>query len=89
LEVYVEINPADAARLAIKPGERVTVSSQRGALQAVAVPTHAVPPGQVFVPMHYAASNLLTAAAFDPHSHQPAYKACAVRIDHEPTGVRR
>lgn len=89
LEVYVEINPADAARLAIKPGERVTVSSQRGALQAVAVPTHAIPPGQVFVPMHYAACNLLTVAAFDPHSHQPAYKACAVRIDHEPTGVRR
>ena len=88
-ELYVEINPADAARLAIKPGELVTVTSQRGALVAKAVLTHTVRPGQVFVPMHYAASNLLTASAFDPHSHQPAYKACAVRIDREAIGVRR
>ena len=88
-EVYVEINPADAARLAIKPGETVTVTSQRGALSAKAVLTHAVRPGQAFVPMHYAASNLLTAAAFDPHSHQPAYKACAVRIDRQGVGAPR
>jgi assimilatory nitrate reductase catalytic subunit len=31
--------------------------------------------------MHYAATNLLTHAAFDPYSHQPAYKACAVAVD--------
>ena len=88
-DLYVEINPADAARLSIKPGERVTVASQRGELVAKAVLTHTVRPGQVFVPMHYAASNLLTASAFDPLSHQPAYKACAVRIDREAVGVPR
>ncbi len=31
--------------------------------------------------MHYAQTNLLTDAVFDPYSRQPAYKACAVRID--------
>jgi anaerobic selenocysteine-containing dehydrogenase len=88
-EVYVEINPQDAARLSIEPGDWVTVTSQRGALAAKAVLTQTVRPGQVFVPMHYATSNLLTNSSFDPHSHQPAYKGCAVRIDREPVGVPR
>jgi anaerobic selenocysteine-containing dehydrogenase len=43
-------------------------------------PTHVVKPGQVFVPMHYAAMNRLTFPAFDPYSRQPSYKHCAVRI---------
>jgi hypothetical protein len=30
--------------------------------------------------MHYARTNQLTFAAFDPHSRQPAYKACAVSV---------
>jgi anaerobic selenocysteine-containing dehydrogenase len=38
-------------------------------------------PGQLFLPMHDAATNRLTHAAFDPHSHQPAYKACAVSLE--------
>jgi assimilatory nitrate reductase catalytic subunit len=39
-----------------------------------------VKPGQVFVPMHYPEANQLTFPAFDPHSRQPAYKHCAVRL---------
>jgi assimilatory nitrate reductase catalytic subunit len=31
--------------------------------------------------MHYESTNLLTHAAFDPYSHQPAYKACAVAVE--------
>ena len=31
--------------------------------------------------MHYAETNGLTLPAFDPYSRQPAYKACAVRIE--------
>jgi assimilatory nitrate reductase catalytic subunit len=30
--------------------------------------------------MHFEAVNRLTFAAFDPHSRQPAYKACAVSV---------
>jgi anaerobic selenocysteine-containing dehydrogenase len=40
-----------------------------------------VKPGQVFIPMHYEIMNQLTFASFDPYSRQPAYKACAVRVD--------
>jgi assimilatory nitrate reductase catalytic subunit len=77
---YVEINPADAAKLGIAPGERVVVESRRGRMAARAFVTHGVQPKQVFVPMHYARTNQLTLAVFDPYSRQPAYKACAVRV---------
>ena len=78
---YVEISPVDAGELKIKPHDWVTVSSARGSMQARAFVTHVVRPGQVFVPMHYATTNKLTFAAFDPYSRQPSYKHCAVRID--------
>jgi anaerobic selenocysteine-containing dehydrogenase len=79
-EAYVEISPVDARSLGIEPDERVNVSSQRGAMVARAFVSNTVKPGQVFIPMHYEAMNQLTFAAFDPHSRQPAYKACAVRV---------
>jgi assimilatory nitrate reductase catalytic subunit len=79
-EVYVEVSPHDSKHLGICSGDRVAVSSQRGQLRGRALVTPAVQPGQVFIPMHYDTTNLLTHAAFDPYSHQPAYKACAVAI---------
>jgi assimilatory nitrate reductase catalytic subunit len=79
-EPHVEINPADAARIGIAPTDRVVVESRRGRLVARAFVTNVVQPKQVFVPMHYARTNRLTLAAFDPHSRQPAYKACAVKV---------
>ncbi|HEY2416167.1 MAG TPA: molybdopterin oxidoreductase family protein, partial [Pirellulaceae bacterium] len=79
-EVYVEINPADARRLGIKPEQRVVVESQRGSLVARAFVTYTVQPGQVFLPMHYEQTNRLTLAHFDPYSRQPSYKNCAVAV---------
>ncbi|HIF01091.1 MAG TPA: nitrate reductase, partial [Fuerstia sp.] len=52
-DIFVEINPADARRLLIGPNDRAIVESQRGRVLAKAVLTHAVQPGQVFIPMHY------------------------------------
>lgn len=78
--LYVEISPVDAERLGIEPYETVAVSSARATVRANAFVTNSVSPGQVFMPMHYEAMNRLTFAAFDPHSRQPAYKACAVRV---------
>jgi anaerobic selenocysteine-containing dehydrogenase len=79
-EPYVEMSPNDATKLGVAPGEWVIVESQRGKFKARANPTHVVRPGQVFVPMHYAAMNRLTFPAFDPYSRQPSYKHCAVRV---------
>jgi assimilatory nitrate reductase catalytic subunit len=80
-DLYVEISPSDAAELSIARGQWVRVSSRRGSIRAKAVILPTVQPKQVFVPMHYAQTNLLTDAVFDPYSRQPAYKACAVRLD--------
>ncbi len=81
---YVEINPKDARTLGISPSQWVLVESRRGKMRARAYITPIVAAGQVFVPMHYARTNQLTFPAFDPHSRQPAYKNCAVRIEAEP-----
>jgi assimilatory nitrate reductase catalytic subunit len=79
--IYVEINPHDAARLEIRANSAVRICSRRGSLTAAAFVTATVQPGQIFIPMHYAETNQLTLSAFDPYSRQPAYKACAVKVE--------
>ncbi len=77
---YVEISPADAERHGIRSGQRIAVESRRGRVWLDALVTPTVAAGQVFVPMHYAEANALTLHVVDPHSRQPAYKHCAVRL---------
>ncbi|HZZ71229.1 MAG TPA: nitrate reductase [Pirellulales bacterium] len=79
-DIYVEINPEDARRANIRPGQTIIVESQRGTIKARAFVTPTIRPGQVFIPMHYEDANRLTLAHFDPYSKQPSYKNCAVRI---------
>lgn len=80
-DCYAEIHPLDAQQIGVRTGDRVAVASQRGRILAKAFVTPTVQPGQIFIAMHYAETNLLTDAVFDPYSAQPAYKACAVRIE--------
>ncbi|MCM2374854.1 molybdopterin oxidoreductase family protein [Aporhodopirellula aestuarii] len=79
-EAYVEINPVDADELEIEHGQTVRVQSRRGEITVTASITATVRRGQAFIPMHYDVTNRLTLAHFDPHSGQPSYKDCAVRI---------
>jgi assimilatory nitrate reductase catalytic subunit len=79
-ECYLEINPADARALSISSGQKVEITSARATITAAALVTPTVAPGQIFIPMHYQEVNNLTRASFDPHSRQPSYKHCAVRI---------
>ncbi|QDU90454.1 Nitrate reductase [Pirellulimonas nuda] len=79
--VYVEVNPGDARREGVRPQQRVWVASRRGRVAATAYVTPTIRPGQLFMPMHYPETNRLTLSHFDPHSHQPSYKDCAVRIE--------
>jgi assimilatory nitrate reductase catalytic subunit len=80
LNVYAEINPADARQLGVRPQQKVLVESRRASIAVTAFLTASVPRGQIFLPMHYEEVNRLTDAVFDPYSKQPSYKACAVRI---------
>ena len=78
--VYMEIHPEDAARLSLKPNARALIRSRRGEIEARVFVTPTIQPGQVFIPMHYAATNRLTFPSFDRYSRQPAYKGCAVSV---------
>ena len=77
---HVEVSPADADRYEVRQGDVVRVESRRGSMRAVVFVTPTVRRGQVFVPMHDASANQLTFPSFDPHSRQPSYKHCAVRL---------
>ena len=78
--IYVEVNPADARERGIGTNDSVHVESRRGRIAVTAFVTRSVQPGHLFIPMHYADTNLLTDAVFDPYSKQPSYKACAVQL---------
>jgi anaerobic selenocysteine-containing dehydrogenase len=78
---YVEIHPADLARLGLVANKPVAVLSRRGRIECAAVASPSVQPGHVFIPMHYDVTNQLTRTEYDPHSRQPSYKYCAVRLE--------
>ncbi|HYK37647.1 nitrate reductase [Alloacidobacterium sp.] len=81
---WLEMNPADAALLRLKPHDRVTIFSRRSSVKNVELRiTGIVAPGQVFMPFHFAESNsnLVTLGAYDPISREPNFKQCAVRVE--------
>jgi anaerobic selenocysteine-containing dehydrogenase len=83
-EGWVEVNPADAARLGVGPGALVRLASRRGLVENVPVRvTATVRPGEVFMPFHYdeLCVNRLTVDEFDPISREPNYKQSAVHIE--------
>ena len=86
-EPFLEIHPADAARLGIEAADLAEVSSPSGTSILRARITDAVQPGQVFAPMHWtgetapaARIDALVAAAVDPVSGQPESKASVVSV---------
>ncbi len=81
---YVEINPADAQRLGIKPGDMVEVESRRGSNLLPAKVYEGPVKGMVFVYWYDQAEsrmiNKVTKDAYDPGSKEPEFKICACRI---------
>lgn len=78
---FAEIHPADAEALGVSHGQKIQLRSRRGQAEVRAVVTSTVSPGQLFVPMHYEATNRLTLSHFDPISRQPSYKNCAIQVE--------
>jgi assimilatory nitrate reductase catalytic subunit len=78
--IYIEMNPADARQLRIDTGDDVRIVSRRAEIVARAFVTPTIAPGQAFIPMHYEALNQLLPCVFDPHSRQPSFKCCAVKL---------
>ncbi len=80
-ELYVEINPADAAPLKISHGDMVKVKTVRGEAEARARISEKVKPGMAFMPFHWQGTNIITSDAIDPVSKIPEYKMAACRIE--------
>ena len=79
---FMNINPEDAATLDIEEGQMVMVRSRRGEIAIKATKTGEVPPGTVFIPMHFAecAVNKLTDSRIEAQAKIPDFKVCAVNI---------
>jgi assimilatory nitrate reductase catalytic subunit len=83
-EPYVEIHPFLGLRVGVADGDRVRVTSARGAVEAVARWTDVVRPEVVFMPFHWSGPgsvNRITSDAVDPISSMPEFKVCAVRVE--------
>lgn len=82
-EAYIEINPVDAATLAISDGETVKVRSRRGDVSVQVLITDSVEEGTFFIPFHFSETpvNFVTNPALDPVAHIPAFKAASVMIE--------
>jgi len=80
-ELYVEINPRDAAKLNVRHGDMVKVKTIRGETEARARVTEKVKPGMVFMPFHWQGTNIITSDALDPVAKIPEYKMAACRIE--------
>jgi len=79
---YMEMNPDAAARLGIRHGEYARLISRRGDAVVMVQLTQRVAPDAVFIPFHFhECVNRVSLGLLDPHSRQPAYKQCAVRIE--------
>ncbi len=80
---WVEMNPADAARLALADGERVRVRSRHGELTTRLRLSSGPPEGVVFMSFHFPEErvNRLVSAAFDPQSGIPEFKVTAVKVE--------
>ena len=81
---YVEINPADAARMGIQPGDMVEIESRRGRVEMPAKVVEGPMAGMVFAYWHDMHEdrmiNKVVKDAFDPGSKEPEFKICACRI---------
>jgi len=80
----LEISPADAADLGVVEGERVNVSSRRGAIEmTIGIDRH-LAVGLCHTTFHFPETtdiNQITSDAVDPKSGTAEFKAAAVRVD--------
>jgi len=78
----LQLNPEDAARLAIADGDPVEVESRWGRTRVPARLSSAVNVGTVFLSFHFPEThaNRVVGPHHDPRSKCPQYKATAVRL---------
>ncbi|MDP2829047.1 MAG: molybdopterin dinucleotide binding domain-containing protein, partial [Sulfuricellaceae bacterium] len=79
---YMEMNPDAARELGVVHGQYARVASRRGDAVVMVQLTQRVPKDMVFIPFHFhECVNRISLGLLDPHSRQPAYKQCAIRVE--------
>jgi formate dehydrogenase alpha subunit len=78
-----QINPKDAVSEGIRNGQKVTLRTRRGSVEAEALISEQVPKGLIFLPFHFSEScaNKITNPVLDPNCGMPEYKVCAVKLE--------
>ena len=78
-----QVSRGTIAKLGIRPGDMIRVSTRRGTVDLQSRQDDAVPDGVVFIPFAYveAAANLLTNPALDPFGKIPEFKYCAAKVE--------
>jgi nitrate reductase NapA len=81
-ETVAELHPDDAAALQVKSGDKVKITSRRGADTFKVKVVDSARKGLVFTHMHDPEHmcNRITIDAVDPVSRQPEFKICAVKV---------
>jgi formate dehydrogenase major subunit len=80
----LDMSPEDAAKLGLREGEVVRVSSRRGMVEVPLRLDQGLRPGLTFMTLHFpddVATNLLTIDATDPKSGTAEFKATAIRVE--------
>jgi formate dehydrogenase alpha subunit len=82
-QAITQMHVNDAARLGVRDGGRIKISSRRGEVISTARTGDVVPEGAIFMDFHFpeANSNVLLGTSLDPITKTPDYKVCAVRIE--------
>ncbi|ELU5586066.1 molybdopterin-dependent oxidoreductase [Clostridium perfringens] len=81
-KAYVDINRKDAERLNIKENDEVLIHSSNGhTSKFIARLTDNLKEKDLYAPIHYIETNLLTPSVFDPYSKEPSYKTVQVNIE--------
>jgi formate dehydrogenase major subunit len=80
----LDLSPEDGAKYGVSDGERVRISSRRGAVEACIRYDKSLRPGLAFLSYNHpeeVQTNFLTIDAVDSKSGTAEYKAAAIRID--------
>ncbi|MGL4991405.1 MAG: molybdopterin oxidoreductase family protein [Sarcina sp.] len=81
-EAYVYINNGDANKLQIRNNDYIYLNSINGEKSKfLAKLTSDVKPGNLYAPIHYIETNVLTPSLYDSYSKEPSYKTVAVNIE--------
>ncbi len=77
------MNPRDMQKRGFRQGDKITVETRRGVLEAILRADREVAEGSVFMPFCFAESpaNRLTNPKLDPFGKIPEFKYCAARVE--------